>query len=106
MMTKYLSVSLLLCAGLVACKQGAEKPSYGTNEWREYLGGPERNHYSPLTQINASNVNQLKIAWEYHTLDSGQIQCNPLIIDGIVYGMTATTRPFALDAATGNELWK
>ncbi|HEX5152993.1 MAG TPA: PQQ-binding-like beta-propeller repeat protein [Parafilimonas sp.] len=96
----------LLVIGYLACKQGAEKPSYGTNEWKEYLGGPERNHYSPLTGINKTNVQQLKIAWEYHTLDSGQIQCNPIIVNGILYGMTATTRPFAVDAATGKEIWK
>ena len=95
-----------LVIGYLACKQGAEKPSYGTNEWKEYLGGPERNHYSPLNGINKNNVQQLKVAWEYHTLDSGQIQCNPIIVDGVLYGMTATTRPFAVDAATGKEIWK
>ncbi len=99
-------VPVFLVVGFLACKQGNEKPSYGTSEWKEYLGGPERNHYSPLEQINKSNVKQLKIAWEYHTLDSGQIQCNPIIVDGVLYGMTATTRPFAIDAATGKEIWK
>jgi len=77
-----------LMIGYLACKQGAEKPSYGTNEWKEYLGGPERNHYSPLDQINKNNVQQLKIAWEYHTGDSGQVQCNPIIVHGVLYGMS------------------
>lgn len=81
-------------------------PSHTNREWREYLGGPDRNHYSPLTQINAENVKQLEVAWEYHTGDSGQVQCNPLIVDGVLYGVTAGVRPFALDAATGKELWK
>jgi len=103
-MKKILVVSFLFI-GYLACKQ-TEKPSYGTNEWKEYLGGPERNHYSPLQQITKDNVQQLKVAWEYHTGDSGQIQCNPIIVDGVLYGMTATTRPFALDAATGKEIWK
>jgi quinoprotein glucose dehydrogenase len=107
-MRKYLlPFIILLLIGLLSWRFWPDRiPSYGTHEWREYLGGPERNHFSPLTQINPSNVNQLKIAWEYHTLDSGQIQCNPLIVNGILYGMTATTRPFALDAATGKEIWK
>ncbi len=74
-------------------------------EWPEYLGGPDRNHYSTLDQINTSNVTQLKVAWEYHTKDSGQIQCNPLMVDGILYGMTAFTQPFAVNAASGKELW-
>src|SRR4051812_46478047 len=106
-MKKFLIVVVpFLFIGYIACKQGNEKPSYGTSEWKEYLGGPERNHYSPLQQITKDNVQQLKMAWEYHTGDSGQIQCNPLIVDGVLYGMTATTRPFALDAATGKEIWK
>src|SRR5215204_99305 len=97
-------VASFLIFGCIGCKP--DKPLYGTNEWREYLGGPERNHYSPLAQIDKNNVQQLKVAWEYHTLDSGQIQCNPIIVDGVLYGMTATTRPFALDAATGKEIWR
>jgi quinoprotein glucose dehydrogenase len=80
-------------------------PSYD-HEWREYLGGTHRNHYSTLEQITTSNVHQLEVAWEYHTLDTGQIQCNPIIVDGILYGMTATTQPFAIDAATGKEHWR
>src|SRR6059058_4121732 len=106
-MKKFLIVVIpFLLIGYIACKQGNEKPSYGTSEWKEYLGGPERNHYSPLQQITKDNVQQLKVAWEYHTHDSGQIQCNPLIVNGVLYGMTATTRPFAIDAATGKEIWK
>lgn len=83
------------------------RPSHrGGNEWAEYLGGPERNHYSTLTEINLSNVSQLVKAWEYHTGDSGQVQCNPIIVDGRLYAVTATAEPFALDAATGEEIWR
>jgi quinoprotein glucose dehydrogenase len=76
------------------------------NEWTEYLGGPDRNHYSPLKQIDLSNVSQLQMAWEYHTRDSGQVQCNPIIVDGRLYAVTATAEPFALDASTGKEIWR
>src|ERR1044072_682344 len=99
------AVPVLVAAGLIACKS-ENKPSYGSREWKEYLGGPERNHYSPLDQITKQNVSNLKVAWEYHTGDSGQIQCNPIIVDGVLYAMSATTRPFALDAATGKEIWR
>jgi len=77
-----------------------------STEWPEYLGGPDKNHYSSLTEINASNVNQLKVAWEYHTLDSGQLQCNPIIVNGVLYGMTTSVQPFAVNAATGHEIWR
>ncbi|MFZ9262167.1 MAG: pyrroloquinoline quinone-dependent dehydrogenase [Chitinophagaceae bacterium] len=77
------------------------------HEWREYLGGPERNHYSALDQINTSNVHQLEKAWEYHTNDSSaQNQCNPIIVDGIIYATTASVEVFALDASTGKEIWR
>ncbi|SKB30206.1 quinoprotein glucose dehydrogenase [Parapedobacter luteus] len=73
--------------------------------WREYLGGPDRNHYSTLSQIDTSNVANLQVAWVYHTRDSGQVQCNPIIVDDVLYGVTASNFVFALDAATGRELW-
>ena len=93
---------LLSAALLVSCGRSSSLES----DWEEYLGGPDRNHYSSLTQINLDNVTQLQVAWEFHTGDSGQMQCNPIIIDGRLYAATAKGIPFALDAATGKELWR
>lgn len=95
---------LLFSLILLSCKRSTTDA--GANNWSEYLGGPDRNHYSQLSQINAENVGQLKVAWQYHTTDSGQIQCNPIIINGVLYGMTASAQPFAVDAATGKEIWR
>jgi len=74
-------------------------------EWAEYLGGPDRNHYSALTQINRQNVKNLAVAWTYSTPDSGQMQVNPIIVNGVLYGVTPMVQAFALDAATGKEIW-
>ena len=75
--------------------------------WTEFLGGPERTHYSSLSQITPQNVQNLKVAWEYHSGDTtGQLQCNPIIVDGVVYATTASVQVFALDAATGRQIWK
>ncbi|MBC3787207.1 outer membrane protein assembly factor BamB family protein [Spirosoma utsteinense] len=82
-----------------------DKPNDNTN-WGEYLGGPDRSHYSALTQIAPANVAQLKVAWTYTSPDSGQIQTNPIVVDGVLYGVTPTVQAFALDAATGKEIWK
>lgn len=102
----YLSLAFLATALLTAAYlPEQDNPSNENTGWTEYLGGPERNHYSSLTQINKTNLNQLKVAWEYHTLDSGQVQCNPIIVNGILYAVTATNKLFALDAATGKKLW-
>lgn len=81
-------------------------------DWPAYNGGDDCNHFSKLTQINSSNISQLKLAWEYASggadtiKNTTQIQCNPLIIRGIMYGISAGSQAFALDAATGRELWK
>jgi quinoprotein glucose dehydrogenase len=103
-----LPVLLLTLVGGLASLVRPEKPDMANAgvDWPEYLGGPGRNHYSTLKQIKPANVSRLKIAWQYHTGDSGQIQCNPIIVGGTLYGMTAATQPFALDAATGRERWK
>lgn len=101
----------LLIIGLLICGcQDQEKTLTQRNvgsgpEWSEYLGGPERNQYSELTQINSSNVDQLEVAWEYNTGVFGEMQTNPLVINDTLYGMTANLQPFALHAATGEEIW-
>ena len=105
---KYLFVRCLIAPFFLLTFAGCEtkEGSNGTHEWREYLGGHDRNHYSSLTEINPSNADKLQVAWVYHTRDSGQIQCNPIIVNGILYAMTATVQPFALEAATGKEIWR
>lgn len=71
-----------------------------------YGGTPENNHYSPLKQINRKNVSQLSVAWTFDTGESGGLQTSPLIVNGILYGLTPTQKVFALNAATGTLLWK
>ena len=75
-------------------------------DWPEYLGGADRNHYSNLSQINITNVTTLEPVWEFHTGDSGQVQCNPIIVGNRLFALTASNHLFALDAATGKELWR
>ncbi|MFN4146625.1 MAG: PQQ-binding-like beta-propeller repeat protein [Runella sp.] len=98
------SAAFMLFIGAAFYSLTDDKTKYA--HWSEFLGGPERTHYSTLSQITPDNVQNLKIAWQYHSGDSGQVQCNPIIIDGILYGTTASAQVFALDAATGRELWK
>jgi quinoprotein glucose dehydrogenase len=79
--------------------------------WDTYLGDKASSHYSMLKQITPRNVSKLRVAWTYRTggLDPNnrsQIQCNPLIIDGVLFGTTPDLQLFALDAATGHERWR
>jgi quinoprotein glucose dehydrogenase len=80
-----------------------------TKDWAEYQGGPDSIHYSRLTQINRANIKTLKVAW---TFDTGELskskrefESNPLIINGVLYGLSPTVKVFALDATTGKRLW-
>ena len=75
-------------------------------DWPEYLGGPDRNHYSTLTQIDTNNVQKLQVAWSYSAPDTGQMQMNPIIVNGVLYGISSALQVFALNAATGHELWR
>ncbi len=74
--------------------------------WSTYLGDPGRSHYSTLSEITKENINQLKVAWTYEAQDWGQMQMNPIIVDSILYGVTAALRLVALKADTGKELWQ
>lgn len=88
----------------------APPPSPAAENWPHYLGDRATTQYSALTQIDTTNVSQLEVAWTYasgdrDTLDRSQIQCNPLIVDGILYGTNPQLKAFAVDAATGEEIW-
>ncbi len=62
--------------------------------------------YSPLTQINRENVDQLEVAWTFHTGEGDKTcECTPLVIDGVMYLTTNHLRVCALDAKTGDTIW-
>jgi len=75
-------------------------------DWPAYGGAPENNHYSSLAQINRSNVKRLTVAWSFDTKEEGGLQTSPIIVAGVLYGITPTQKVFSLDAATGELLWK
>jgi quinoprotein glucose dehydrogenase len=92
-----------------SCKEARQNVA---ENWPEYNGGPDRNHYSALNQITPSNVTQLEKAWEYNSggadtiRNQTQMQCNPIIMDGVLYGVSASSQAFALNASDGKEIWK
>jgi quinoprotein glucose dehydrogenase len=105
--TSFFSVFMLIfCVVLTSCTNSEEKYT----GWQVYNGGKEGLKYSSLTQINTTNVNQLQVAWTYHTGDAdtvhhSQIQCNPIMVDGVLYGVGPQMKLFAVDAATGIQKW-
>ncbi|MFK7896334.1 MAG: pyrroloquinoline quinone-dependent dehydrogenase [Myxococcota bacterium] len=101
-------------AGIGADSESAsllvERDAEGDWEWRHYLGDEGRTHFAPLAQINRGNVDALEIAWTYDTgpLEGAltQIQCNPIVVGGTLFGTTSRSHVFALNAATGEEKWR
>jgi quinoprotein glucose dehydrogenase len=77
-------------------------------EWK-VNGGDSNIRYSPLTQIDKSNLTRLQIAWSYDARDEfpgSEMQSNPIVVGGRLYVTTPTLKVVALDAATGREIWK
>ncbi|HEX6546322.1 MAG TPA: PQQ-binding-like beta-propeller repeat protein, partial [Bryobacteraceae bacterium] len=75
--------------------------------WSVY-GGPDHMHYSSLRQINRGNVSQLQVAWRFDTHDEfegSEMECNPIIVNGVLFATSPKLRVLALDAATGKLKW-
>jgi quinoprotein glucose dehydrogenase len=95
---------------LVCCGESTTDSPYNT--WAVKGGTPDGIQYSSASQITTGNVATLQQAWQYHAGDAdtvnnrSQIQCNPIIVDGVLYATSAGLKAFAIDAATGKEIWK
>src|SRR5690606_21961316 len=75
--------------------------------WSRSLGDNGSRRYSSLSQINRHNVNALEVAWIYRSKDgAANVQCTPIIVNGIMYAPTAGRAVVAVDAATGTERWR
>ncbi len=75
-------------------------------DWPQYGGTEYSWRYSALDQINAGNVGSLAPAWLFQTGDYAEnLQATPIVQAGVMYLITARAHVFALDAATGREIW-
>ena len=94
-----------------ACRSvpGRAGSRWPDHDWRAHGADSGHTQYSSLDQIDAGNVSQLKVAWTYHAGDMregrSQIQCNPLVVHGVLYATSPQLKVFALDAATGARKW-
>jgi len=102
---KYFLFFAILPGYLVACRPESKREF---TSWEIYRGDNGSNAYSQLNQINKENVKQLKVAWVYRIGDKSDyfnLECNPIIIHDILYGISPRLKTFALNAGTGKELW-
>jgi len=103
-----LTIPLLLFSCHVSNKSTSR---YSGENWKDYAGDNTKSRYSTLSQVKRENVNQLKVVWTYRSGDFSQDlkttnECNPIIINGILYATTPTLKLVAVNAATGKELWR
>jgi quinohemoprotein ethanol dehydrogenase len=76
------------------------------DQWLTLGGDWMGTYYSPLKDIDAVNVARLGFAWDYRLGTNRGQESTPLVIDGVMYATSNFGRVYALDAATGRELWK
>jgi quinoprotein glucose dehydrogenase len=106
------SVLILLICFLEACNHNEEKTNRSSEDWPVYGGNKTGNRYSFLTQINLTNVKDLKVAWIYNSeADStkvihSEMECQPIVVNGIMYATSPALKLFALDASTGKKIWE
>ena len=74
-------------------------------DWPSYHGGDTGNRHSPLDQIGRNNVGELALQWFFPIPDMPMIEGTPVVIAGVMY-VTAVNQVYALDAATGREIWR
>ncbi|HEY2379618.1 MAG TPA: PQQ-dependent dehydrogenase, methanol/ethanol family [Terriglobia bacterium] len=77
------------------------------DEWLTYGRDYAETHYSPLKQIDTSNVGRLGLAWSWETGSpaGGRVEGTPLFSNGVLYGSLAWDVLFAVDARTGKMKW-
>lgn len=108
---------LVLCGALTAaCAFGvanvghaqsvANNTKTAQRDWPVYNGSSGESHYSPLAQINRSNVSKLREVWRYDTQEEGGLETSPIIVDGVLYAYTPKQEVIALNAATGKLIWE
>jgi len=98
------ALAFVFCSALAGLRAAAGR------DWPAYLGDKGASHYSTLSDLTPRNVTQLQVAWTWHGGDArpntSQIQCNPLMVDGVLFLTSAQMTLVALDPATGRELWR
>jgi quinohemoprotein ethanol dehydrogenase len=105
----------ILIGGSVGCSPSGDRKENAVSverlqdwsegdDWAAFGRTYGEQHYSPLTQINADNIDRLGLAWSYDLGPENSVT-GPLEIDGILYFATGYSLVHAMDAATGELKW-
>jgi alcohol dehydrogenase (cytochrome c) len=74
------------------------------DNWLSYNGDYSGRRYSPLSQINVRNADQLRAEWVFHSRNSDHLEVTPVVVNGTMF-VTSANDTFALDAQTGRTIW-
>ena len=97
-----LSFSSVINASLVVNQTALINPK---GEWLNHGRTYKEQRYSPLTDINKNNVNELDLAWSFKFDTARGMEATPILHDGVLYVSTGWSHVHAIDARSGNELW-
>jgi PQQ-dependent dehydrogenase (methanol/ethanol family) len=75
-------------------------------QWLVHGRTPSEQRFSPLAAIDRGNVSSLGLAWSFDLGSTRGVEATPIVVDGVMYVTASWSVVFALDAATGRELWK
>jgi quinohemoprotein ethanol dehydrogenase len=102
----------LLTGGASAAAPGAIDAARVANadgepgSWLSHGRTWDEQRHSPLAKIHSGNVSSLGLAWSYATGTKRGLEATPIVVDGVMYATGTWSVVFALDAATGRELWR
>lgn len=106
-----LLMGLLLAASAVNAEPGADATTEfikapATGSWPSHGRDYTNQRFSPLTQINSRNIEKLALRWSYRSGVKATFQATPIVVDGVMYLSLPYSHVVALDAKTGEEIWR
>jgi quinoprotein glucose dehydrogenase len=108
----FLLLSIIVLTIYSGCKIYTKKNQINLDRtWSVYKADAEGTGYSILDEINKNTIQSLEIAWTHKFSDAppgsrgGNSESNPIVVDGVMYTLSARHRVYALDAATGKQIW-
>ena len=96
------------CAPEETALGGSQQAAAGSGdaEWKLYGNDAGEQRFSPLTQIDKSNVSDLGLAWSFELGSSRGVESTPIVVDGVMYVTAPWSIVFALNAKTGEQIWR
>ena len=107
-MTNTINAGIILAVLSLSASAAAQHGNNGSGsvDWTSYGGNAAGTRYSPLRQIDRSNVAKLQVAWTFDAAEGrGDGQTQPIVVKGVLYGITPKHKIVALDGASGKTLW-